>query len=401
VNKASEAIVVLRSKKDKPVANRHPWVFSGAIQRVVGDPADGDVVMVANVEGQPLARGYINRRSQITIRLLTWNLEEPVDCSFWRRRLEESLAGRRLLGLDQQRTTAYRIANAESDGLPGLVVDRYDSYLVVQFLTLGIERWRETILDLLEELLQPAGIYERDDVAVRQKEGLEERTGVLRGKDPPDELEILENGWRFLVDVKRGQKTGFYLDQRENRARVARYASGREALNCFAYTGGFSVYAAGAGAASITNTDVSADALRLCADNMALNDLSDVAMENRVGNVFEELRRYRSQGRQFDLIVLDPPKFAAAQSQVRAATRGYKDINLLAMQLLRPNGLLATFSCSGLVSADLFQKVLFGASVDAGRRVQILEMLTQASDHPILLSFPESAYLKGAVCRVL
>ena len=395
------ATVILKPKKDRPIVNHHPWVFSGAIDHIIGSSADGDIVTVADAASRPLAVGYYNRRSQIVVRLLSWDVDDPIDRSFWRRRLEQSVVGRQMLGLDDDPTTAYRIVNAESDGIPGLVVDRYGPYLVVQFLTLGIERWRDSILDLLEELLEPAGIYERDDVAVRMKEGLEEQVGLLRGKEPPDQLEILEAGRRFLVDVKHGQKTGFYLDQRVNRAHVALWASGREVLNCFAYTGGFSVYAASAGAASVTNVDTSEDALKLSAENMLLNGLGDIPTENRAVNVFQDMRAFRDQGRRFDLIILDPPKFAKSQAGVRSATRGYKDINLLAMQLLRPDGLLATFSCSGLISRDLFQKVLFGASVDAGRPVQILETLSQSPDHPVLLSFPESAYLKGAICRVL
>ena len=392
--------VVLRAKKEKPVLNRHPWVFSGAIERVAGSPAAGDIVTVTDRSGQALAKGYINPKSQIVVRLLTWELDEPIDKAFWRRRLAEAVAGRELLGLDSEATTAYRLVNAESDGLPGLIVDRYGDYLVVQFLTLGVDCRRDDILDALEELVLPAGIYERDDVGVRAKEGLREQVGLLRGAAPPDQFEVRECGRRFLVDMKTGQKTGFYLDQRENRERVARFAGGRHVLNCFSYTGGFSIYAAAAGALSITNVDVSAEALALGDANMRLNGLQ-TPVENRAANVFEDLRKFRDEGRQFDLIILDPPKFATSKAQVQSATRGYKDINLLGMHLLRQNGLLATFSCSGLMDRDLFQKVLFGASVDAGRPVQIIETLSQAADHPVLLSFPESAYLKGAICRAL
>ena len=401
MSQSSEATVVLRPGKEKPVLNRHPWVFSGAIERVLGEAADGDVARVISAGGEFLARGYVNRRSQITLRVLSWDEDEAIDAAFWERRLRRALDGRRLLGLPGAETTACRLVNAEADLMPGLIVDQYGPYLAVQFLTLGIERWREAILDALERVLAPAGIYERDDVPVRRKEGLEERVGVLRGAEPPDELEILERGRRFLVDIKKGQKTGFFLDQRDNRARVARYAAGRQVLNAFAYTGGFAVYAAGAGAAGVVNVDTSADALSLGRRNLALNGLDSVPAEHLVGDVFHELRRYRATGRQFDLIILDPPKFAQSEAQVMAATRGYKDINLLAMQLLRPDGVLATFSCSGQVSADLFQKVVFAAGVDAGRQAQILETLTAAGDHPVLLSFPESAYLKGLIVRVL
>jgi len=401
MNGSQEATVFLRPGKEKPVLNRHPWVFSGAIERIEGDPQDGDVVALVSADRRSLGRAYINRRSQITLRMLTWDPDEALDGAFWQTRLEWAISGRRLLDLDAGDTTAYRLVNAEADLMPGLIVDRYGPYLVAQFLTLGIERWRKAILDALEAACQPAGIYERDDVPVRRKEGLQEQVGVLRGQEPPAELEIAERGRRFLVDIRRGQKTGFYLDQRDNRRRVGHYAAGREMLNCFAYTGGFAVYAAAAGATRVVDVDTSAEALALCARNLALNGLESTPAEHVVGDVFQELRRYRAVGRQFDLIVLDPPKFAASEAQVMAAARGYKDINLLAMQLLRPNGLLATFSCSGSVSADLFQKILFGASADAGRQVQIVEMLGQAGDHPILLSFPESAYLKGAICRVM
>ncbi len=394
------ATIVLKPGKEKPVLQRHPWVFSGAIARVEGNPADGDVVVVADSRGQALARGGYNSRSQIRVRIWTLNPDEVVDAAFFAERLRASAERRESLRAANH-TTAYRIANAESDLLPGVVVDRYGEFLVVQFLTLAAERWRNDIVDALVHLCHPAGVYERSDVDVRRKEGLGLRAGPVWGREPPDTVEILEHARKFLVDIKRGQKTGFYLDQRENRRRVAQYAADRDMLNCFCYTGGFSVYAGAAGALRVVNVDTSRDALALARRNMALNGLAMADDEYVEGDVFQVLRAYRDAGRTFDIVVLDPPKFATSQTQVQAATRGYKDINLLAMQILRPGGILATFSCSGLVSPDLFQKVVFGASVDAGRDVQILEKLTQASDHPILLSFPESEYLKGFICRVL
>jgi 23S rRNA (cytosine1962-C5)-methyltransferase len=301
-------------------------------------------------------------------------------------------------------TSAYRLVNAESDFLPGLVVDRYNEYLVAQFLTLGIERWKGEIVSLLGELLPSRGICERSDVDVREKEGLLPATGLLAGQERPALVHIVENGYRFIVDIKQGQKTGFYLDQRENRQKLARsdepYCRGKTVLNCFAYTGAFAVYAAGAGAKKVVNVESSAGVLKLAQRNMTLNGFDGRDDEYVEGDVFQVLRQYRDEGRSFDLIILDPPKFAYSKSQVQAACRGYKDINLLAMQMLRPSGLLFTFSCSGLVSPDLFQKVVFGASVDAGRDVQIIEKLSQGFDHPILLSFPESEYLKGFICRV-
>jgi len=392
--------VILKRGREKPVLNRHPWIFSGAIQRIEGEVADGEVVVVADCQGHFLARGYLNRRSQIAVRLLTWDESKAIETNFWRRRLERAFASRQALA-DDPSTDAYRLVNAESDLLPGLVLDRYGDYLVVQFLTLGIERWKAELVDLMADLLKPRGIYERSDVEVREKEGLAQVTGLLHGEEPPGLVEVTENGHRFLVDIKRGQKTGFYLDQRENRQKLTRYCPGKEVLNCFAYTGAFAVYAAVARAGRITNIESSVEALELARRNMALNGFADRDDEYVEGDVFQVLREYRDQRRTFDLIILDPPKFAYSQDQVESACRGYKDINLLAMQIIAPGGILFTFSCSGLVSPDLFQKVLFGASVDAGRNVQIVVKLSQASDHPILLTFPESEYLKGLVCRVL
>jgi 23S rRNA (cytosine1962-C5)-methyltransferase len=280
-------------------------------------------------------------------------------------------------------------------------VDQYARFVVVQFLTLGMEQFREKIVRLLQDILQPAGVYHRGDVDVRRHEGLSTETQLLAGEAPPDRLEIVEQGHRFWVDIKSGQKTGFYLDQRSNRARAGPYFRDADiVLNCFAYTGAFGVYAAAAGARSIISVDSSADALALAQENMMLNGLDHRDDEWVVGDVFQVLRHFRDQARTFDVIVLDPPKFATSQGQIQAACRGYKDINLLGFRLLKPGGVLITFSCSGLVSPELFQKVVFGASLDAGRDVQILEKLSQAPDHPILLTFPESEYLKGLVCRV-
>ncbi|MBM4431335.1 MAG: methyltransferase domain-containing protein, partial [Chloroflexi bacterium] len=363
-------------------------------------PADGDIVDILNREHHFLGRGYINRHSQITVRVLSWDHEEAIDSTFWQRRLAQALELRRGL-LSSGATNACRLVHAESDLLPGLVVDRYGDYLVIQALTLGIEKAKSEIVGLLADLAQPAGIYERSDIDVRRKEHLPLAVGQLWGQEPPNLLDIAENGYAFQVDVKRGQKTGFYLDQRDNRSRLTHYACGRSTLNAFAYTGGFAIYAAAAGAGQITNVDTSAEALELARSNMDRNDLVGRGDEYVVGDVFQVLRQYREAKRQFDLIILDPPKFASSQSQTQAACRGYKDINMLAMQLLRPEGILFTMSCSGLITADLFQKILFGASVDAHRDVQLLERLSQATDHPTLLTFPEGEYLKGFICRVL
>jgi 23S rRNA (cytosine1962-C5)-methyltransferase len=392
--------VILKKGRDKAARNRHPWVFSGAIERTTGTPEDGEVVAVCDHSGAFIARGTLNRQSQIAVRLLSWHEDVDVDGDFWRRRIQAAIARRSALASDPA-TTAYRLVHAESDLLPGLIVDRYADWLVVQSLTLGIERQKGIIVDALCEVLSPLGIYERSDVEVRAQEGLPPVTGPLAGTAPPETVEVLECGHRFLVDIAGGQKTGFYLDQRENRARLAEMAWNQETLNAFSYTGAFSVYAAAAGAGPIVNLDTSAEALALARRQIALNDLERPADTYELGDVFEVLRLYRDQGRSFDLIVLDPPKFAPTRRHVPRASRAYKDINLLALKLLRPGGILYTFSCSGGINADLFQKILFGASVDAGRDVQVIASLSQGPDHPVLLSFPESAYLKGLVCRVL
>jgi 23S rRNA (cytosine1962-C5)-methyltransferase len=391
--------VILKRRRAKPILQRHPWVFSGAIARVDGNPAAGDIVEVRDAGGNWIARGSFNPRSQIVVRILTWDQHEDVDLAFWQRRLDRAILSRRSLAADGS-TSAYRLVHAESDYLPGLIVDRYGECLVVQFLTLGVERWREDISGLLTECLSPQAIYERSDVDARDKEGLRQRTGLLYGKEPAPEVEILQHGHRFLVDVRRGQKTGFYLDQRANRARLAELVDGREVLDVFSYTGGFAVHVLGGGATRVTLVDSSASALALARRNLALNDMSRSRFETVEGDAFSVLRGLRAKSDRFDLVVLDPPKLARTRRDVGAAARAYKDINLLGFQLLRPGGLLVTTSCSGAVSADLFQKIVFGALIDSGCDGQIVGHLNQSADHPVALTFPEGAYLKGLIVLV-
>jgi 23S rRNA (cytosine1962-C5)-methyltransferase len=394
------ATVFLKKGRAKPVNQRHPWIYSGAISRLEGDPTDGDVVDVCDAGTNWLARGTVNRRSQIAVRLLTWDQDEQIDIDFWRRRLERAIAARQALA-DDPATDAYRLLHAESDYLPGLIVDRYGDWLVVQFLTLGVERWRDELVRLLIGLVDGVqGVYERSDVDVREKEGLEQRTGVLWGEEPPEGIGIVENGRRFLVDVRQGHKTGFYLDQRENRVRLPAFCAGAEVLDVFSYVGGFGVYAAAGGAKAVMLVDGSAPALELARRNLALNGFEGAGAEYVEGNAFSILRGYRARERQFDVVVLDPPKFAHSGREVERASRAYKDVNLLAFQLLRSGGVLFTFSCSGAVLADLFQKIVFGAALDAGRDAQIVGRLAQGADHPVALTFPEGAYLKGLICRV-
>lgn len=397
---AGLAKIVLKAGREKPIRQHHPWVFSGAVNRTEGSPEAGSVVDVVTTDRVFLARGVFNPQSQITVRLLTWDESELVDDAFWLRNVERSLAGRTALSRCDD-TDAYRLVNGESDGLPGFIVDRYGDWLVVQFSALAAEVGRLALINSLAALVQPRGILERTDVSARQKEGLPAREEVLRGEPPPEAVHIHEQGHRFMVHLWKGQKTGFYLDQRLNRRRVAEASAGGDVLNVFSYTGGFAVYLLHAGVEHVVNLDTSRRALEVCEENLRLSNFDpDIQAEQIQGDAFQVLRDWRQRERRFDAVVLDPPKFATNARQVASATRGYKDINLLAMQLIRPGGLLATFSCTGLVSPDLFQKVVFGAAVDAGRDVQIIEKLSQGDDHPILLSFPEGEYLKGLLCRV-
>jgi len=391
--------VILKQGREKSVNNRHPWIFSGAISRVEGNPSNGDVVDVWNSKARFVARGIYNEKSQIQVRILTWNPNDTIDEDFWRRRIRRALAGRQAL-IEAPDTDAFRLVYSEADGVPGFIADQYGTWLVVQFLSMAAERYRQAILDILVDLVAPQGIYDRSEGEAREKEGLVSVTGPVWGEVPPDMIEIVENGHTFLVDIKLGQKTGFYLDQRENRQKVSKYFPNKEILNAFAYTGAFSVYAAHAEAKSIMNVDSSERSLQIAERNMRRNGFGDREDVYAVADVFEIMRAYRDNSWKFDVVILDPPKFAHSKRHVEKATQGYKDINLLGMKLIKPGGVLISFSCSGAVSPDLFQKVLFGAAVDAGRHVQIIERLSQGSDHPVLLTYPESEYLKGLVCRV-
>lgn len=406
--------VTLKPKRDKPVRQRHPWIFSGAIQKISADAVDGEVIAVTDNRGKWLADGLLNRSSQIQVRLLSWQKDEVLDDQFWRKRLESAIHLRKnsLSIVDDSNdpaSQAVRLVHAESDYLPGLTVDQYGEFLVMQIGSLGIEKRKVEIANLLMEITGCRGVIDRSDTTQRRKERIPPvENPIIAGEAPDDAITIRENGLSFQVDILAGQKTGFYLDQRENRQRVAAYCQGKRVLNAFSYTGAFAIYALAAGASHITNVDSSNKSLTQGEENLRLNNFDpETQSESIAGDVFELLRSWRDEkaagesAAPFDAIILDPPKFAQSGGQVERALRGYKDINLLAMQLSKPGGILATFSCSGLVSADLFQKVLFGAAVDAERDLQILEYLHQPSDHPTAITFPEGTYLKGFICRVL
>ena len=391
--------VVLKKGRDFSARHFHPWIFSGAIDRVAGEPASGETIRVVAHDATPLALGSWSGDSQIRVRLLSFDPEATIDAAFLKARLQSAIAARSVL-LASGVTNACRLVNAEADGIPGLIVDRYADWLVCQFTTAGAEFWKNELVAALADLVQPKGIFERSDADVRRYEGLEPSNGPLFGDCPPERIEITERGVRFLVDVRNGHKTGFYLDQRESRATVAEFAKDREVLNVFSYTGGFGLAALAGGAKSATHVDLSAPALAIAKENAELNGFPAEKNEFIEGNAFEVLRTFRDSRRSFDLIVLDPPKFADAKRHLMGACRGYKDINLLAMKLLRPGGYLATFSCSGLMTPDLFHKVVMEAAIDSKREFQVLRHLQQASDHPEGLCFPEGLYLKGLLCRV-
>lgn len=389
--------LILKRGREKPVQRRHPWIFSGSVKDVIGEPASGETVRVLDTDGGFLAWGSFSPHSQIRTRILSWTESDTIGPSLFKNKLEGSLGDRRRVGIDSD---ALRLVHAESDGLPGLIVDQYRDILVVQILSAGIERWREEIVGLLVELTGARTVYERSDVEVRALEGLEKRTGLLYGEEPPGYVEIHEQDLTFQVDVRSGHKTGFYLDQRANRALVSSLAEGKEILDCFSYTGGFALHALRGKASAVSLIESSPEMMAMAQTHFQLNGFPLDESEFILGDVFEELRTYRDKARSFDGIILDPPKFAPTASHAAQAARGYKDINLWAFKLVRSGGFLCTFSCSGGVDRDFFQKIVADAALDAGVHAKIITQLWQDADHPVGLNFPEGSYLKGFIIRV-
>ncbi len=396
--------IILKPGRDKSILRRHPWIFSGAIKSTEEPLQPGETAAIYSHQMDFLGFGAFSPSSQIRCRMWSFDdsgfelLPEAKLLKTIYRRIDNAF---RLRAEDIQlnKSNAYRLIHAESDLIPGLIADVYHDVVVLQFLSRGVERFRDEIADYIAQVTDATFVYERSDAEVRTLEGLSEREGPLWGQGTNAPVIITENRVQFYVDYTGGHKTGFYLDQRENRLKVRKYAGGKEVLDCFSYTGGFSLNALFGGAQKVTAVDISGDALARLQENATQNGYSSDQLEIIQADVFKQLRLFRDQGRQFDLIILDPPKFAPTRKQVQRAARGYKDINLMAMKLLRPNGLLFTFSCSGGVEQDLFQKIIAGAALDAGVDLQFIDKMTQSSDHPVLSSFPEGDYLKGIVCR--
>lgn len=391
--------VHLKPQKCKSLRRLHPWVFSGAIAKVKGNPNSGDTVSIHSAEGDWLGYAAWSPQSQIRARVWSFNQGDSIDAAFFARRIAAAYELRQGLAIN---SNAWRLVAAEADELPGVTIDKYDNWLVCQLLSAGAERWRNAIVAALRDLFPECNIYERSDVDVRKKEGLALTTGVLYSVDatpPPANLWIEENGLSLGVDLVQGHKTGYYLDQRDSRAAIARYSVGKRVLNAFSYTGGFGLFAAAAGATEVVNLDVSAPALAQATANHQRNQFPETQLNNRQEDVFQALRDFHHSGERFDTIVLDPPKFVDSKANLISACRGYKDINMMACKLLRPGGTLLTFSCSGLLSPELFQKVVADAALDAKRPLHIIERLYQGADHPVRTNFPESLYLKGLVLR--
>lgn len=393
------ARLILSKGREKSLLRRHPWVFSGAISRIEGNATSGETVDVCDHKGQWLARAAYSPQSQIRARVWSWDVEQNIDIDFFVAKLRQAVKLRQWLATADD-LDSYRLIAGESDGLPGITIDKFCHYLVVQLLSAGAEYQRPALITALQQCFPECAIYDRSDVAVRKKEGLPLSHGLISGQEPPTLLPITEHGMKLLVNIKEGHKTGYYLDQRDSRFALRRYSKDARVLNCFSYTGGFAVSALLGGCQEVISVDTSDAALEVARQNVELNQLPLDKAQFIRDDVFKLLRTYRDNGEKFDVIVMDPPKFVENKNQLTGACRGYKDINMLAMQLLNPGGILLTFSCSGLMTVDLFQKIIADAALDAGKTVQLIDQLRQAADHPVISSYPEGLYLKGFVCYV-
>lgn len=391
--------IILNKGKDKAAWQLHPWVFSGAISAALGKPQNGDIVSVYNIEDEFIAYGIYNGNSRVAVRLLEWDPSQEITEQWWRNRVSKAVNNRLSLLHDSNNTV--RLIFAEADFLPGLIADKYADFISIQVHSAGIEKVKDIIVDQLVQLLQPKGIYERSDLKSREYEGLPDTNGLLFGTVPPEFVDVIENGIHYQVNIVEGQKSGFYCDQRENRAITASYAKDKKMLDCFSYSGGFTLNAFREGASYITSVDSSGLAIETLKNNIKLNGFDSSKHTAVQSDVNKYLRELGEQGEKFDVIVLDPPKYAPTRSALEKASRAYKDLNRRGLMLLNSGGLLATFSCSGAMDIDTFKQVIAWAALDAGKEIQFIYQYCQPEDHPVRASFPESEYLKGLLVRVL
>ena len=392
--------IKLRKGKEKAILQRHPWVFSGALEKIMGTPENGDVVKVVNASNEFLAYGYFNDQSRVAVRLLEWDENKAINEDWYSQKINAAIALRAHL-LSNKETNAYRIIFSEADFLPGLIVDKYADFLSIQILSTGIETAKTTIIDILCKVLKPKGIFDRSDATARTHEGITVENGLLWGEAPAEFIAVKENGITYHINIAEGQKSGFYCDQRDNRRILAEYAKGKSVLDCFSYSGGFSLNAFKNGATAVTSVDSSALAIKTLKQNLVLNKFDKNEHIEIQSDVNKQLRIFKEEGKKFDIIILDPPKYAPSRSAVDRAARAYKDLNRLALLLLENGGLLATFSCSGAVDIETFKQIIAWAALDAGKEVQVIKQFSQPEDHPVRLSFPEGEYLKGLLIRVL
>jgi 23S rRNA (cytosine1962-C5)-methyltransferase len=391
--------IILKKSKEKAVLQRHPWVFSGALESVKGKPENGDLVRVLDSDKDFLAYGYYNNQSRVAVRLLEWDEATEINDNWWVEKIKAAVAARQ--NVLNEGTNTCRLIFSESDYLPGLIVDIYNDYLSLQILTQGIERVKELVVKTLQEITGVRGIVDKSDNVSRSHDGLAPTNGgLLWGELPPEFVEVKENGVKYLINVLEGQKSGFYCDQRENRKILASYVTGKKVLDCFSYSGGFTLNSFLQGAREVVSVDSSALAIETLKKNLTLNDFDQKTATAIQSDVNKQLRVFKESGEKFEVIVLDPPKYAPSRSSLDRAARAYKDLNRLGMQILEKGGLLATFSCSGAMDIDTFKQVIAWAALDAGKEVQVLYQFCQPEDHPVRISFSEGEYLKGLLCRI-